>query len=167
MYNSKVVLPFFCCRLGRALFGQICSKMSKLSVEDLYLVDSLIQISRIQWCCSLFCFQPEILFLWKFRAKIKIISLNLNLVPSVIPIWGIQWWFLLFLFLIRNMYHFWANLFQKAKVFSLRGNSVLKLIRICRIQWCWSLFGQIWSKKIKIIILSWNLITSVIRISGI
>ena len=32
-------------------------------------------------------------------------------------------------------YYFWANLIQKIKIVNLRGNSVLKLIQICRIQW--------------------------------
>ena len=51
---------------------------------------------------------------------------------------------------------FWANLVQKIKIFSLSWTLVPRLIWICRIQWCCSLFlfqtkntllGQIWSKK--------------------
>ena len=52
-------------------------------------------------------------------------------------------------------YPFWANLVQKIKIVTLCWNLVPRLIRICRIQWCCSLFlfssgnsllGQIWSK---------------------
>ena len=52
---------------------------------------------------------------------------------------------------------FWANLVKKkVKTASVSWNLVLRLIRICRIQWCCSLFpfltwntlfGQSWSKK--------------------
>ena len=35
---------------------------------------------------------------------------------------------------------FWVNLVQKIKTVSLRWNSVPRLIRICRIQWCCPLF---------------------------
>ena len=52
-------------------------------------------------------------------------------------------------------YPFWANLVQKIKIISWSLNLVARLIRICWIQWCCSLFsfwtgsallGQIWSK---------------------
>ena len=52
-------------------------------------------------------------------------------------------------------YSFWANLVQKVKIISWSWNLVARLIRICWIQWCCSLFsfltertllGQIWSK---------------------
>ena len=35
---------------------------------------------------------------------------------------------------------FWANLVQKVKIVSLSWNLVPRLIRICRIQWCCSVF---------------------------
>ena len=52
-------------------------------------------------------------------------------------------------------YAFWANLVQKIEIVSLRWNLIPRLIRICWIQWCCSLFsfltgnallGQVWSK---------------------
>ena len=52
-------------------------------------------------------------------------------------------------------YPVWDNLVQKIKIVSLRWNLIPRLIRICWIQWCCSLFsfltgnallGQIWSK---------------------
>ena len=45
----------------------------------------------------------------------------------------------LFLFSTKNSL-FWENLFQKIKIVSLSWNLVPTLIRICRIQWCCSLF---------------------------
>ena len=56
-------------------------------------------------------------------------------------------------------YPFWANLVQKVKLISWSWNLVPRLIRICRIQWGYSLFlflsgnilfGQIWFKKSKL-----------------
>ena len=35
---------------------------------------------------------------------------------------------------------FWANLVQKIKIVTLYWNLVLRLIRICRTHWCYSLF---------------------------
>ena len=104
-----------------------------------------------------FCSRPEIPFLGKFVQKIKIVSLNWNLVLILI-ICKIQWWCSLFPFSTKNTF-FWTNLVQKIKIFSLSWNAVLKLIR--RIQW-WrlvfsifdqnnSFLGQISSKKIKIV----------------
>ena len=68
-------------------------------------------------------------------------------------------------------YPFWAHLFQKVKIISWSWNLGARLIWICRIKWCWSLFlflngnilfAQIWSKKSKIISLSWNLVPALI-----
>ena len=51
---------------------------------------------------------------------------------------------------------FWANLVQKFKIVSLSWNMIPRVIRICKIQWRYSLFlfktgntlfWQIWSKK--------------------
>ena len=58
-------------------------------------------------------------------------------------------------FVFDRKYPFWANLVQKVKIISWSWNLVARLIRICWIQWCCSLFsfltgsallGQIWSK---------------------
>ena len=44
-------------------------------------------------------------------------------------------------FVFGRKYSFWANLVQKIKIVSLRWNLIPILIRICRIQWCCSLFS--------------------------
>ena len=58
-------------------------------------------------------------------------------------------------FVFEWKYLFWANLVQKVKIISWSWNLVARLIWICWIQWCCSLFsfltgsallGQIWSK---------------------
>ena len=58
-------------------------------------------------------------------------------------------------FVFDRKYPFWANLFQKVKIISWSWNLVARLIWICWIQSCCSLFsfltgsaflGQIWSK---------------------
>ena len=70
-------------------------------------------------------------------------------------------------------YPFWANLVQKVKIISWSWNLVARLIRICRIQWCCSLFFvfewkyPFWAnlvQKIKIVTLCWNLVPRLIRI---
>ena len=43
-------------------------------------------------------------------------------------------------FVFEWKYPFWANLVQKVKIISWSWNLVARLIRICRIQWCCSLF---------------------------
>ena len=58
-------------------------------------------------------------------------------------------------FVVSRKYPVWDNLVQKLKTVALRWNLIPRLIRICWIQWCCSLFsfltgnallGQIWSK---------------------
>ena len=58
-------------------------------------------------------------------------------------------------FVFGRKYPVWDNVVQKIKIVSLRWNLIPRLIRICWIQWCCSLFsfltgnallGQIWSK---------------------
>ena len=76
----------------------------------------------------------------------------------------------------HRKYHFWANLVPKFKIVCLRWNLVLRLIRICRIQWWCSpilfqtrntLFGQIQFEKIRIVSLSLNWVLRLFRISRI
>ena len=43
-------------------------------------------------------------------------------------------------FVFEWKYSFWANLVQKIKIVTLCWNLIPRLIRICRIQWCHSLF---------------------------
>ena len=67
---------------------------------------------------------------------------------------------------------FWANLVHTVKIVSLRLNLVASLIRICRIQWCCSLFlfstgngllGK-FGPKSQNVSLRWNLIPRLIQI---
>ena len=76
----------------------------------------------------------------------------------------------------ERKYLFWANLVQNIKIVSLSWDLVPSLIRICRIQWQWSLFpflagntnfGQTWSKKSNQISLHLNLGPKLIQISWI
>ena len=76
-------------------------------------------------------------------------------------------------FVFNQKYVFCANLVQNVRIIRLSWNSVASLIRICRIQWCCSLFSfstgntLFWAnlvQKIKIISLSWNLLPRLTRI---
>ena len=73
-------------------------------------------------------------------------------------------------------YSFSVNLVQKIKTVSLSWNSVPRLIRICRIQWCCPLFRfrpetscflANLVQRIKIVNSSWNLVPTLIRTSRI
>ena len=66
-----------------------------------------------------------------------------------------------------QIYLCWVNLFQKITIFSLPRNLVFRLIWIFRINGVVyfflfltgnTLFGEIWSRKLKIVSLSWNVI---------
>ena len=112
---------------------------------------------------------PEIPFLGKLVQNIKIVSLSWNLVLILIRICRIHWSCSVFYVLTGNTLFgqiwsekskfeytefnggvhffcldwkqpFWANVVQKIKIVSLSRNLVPKLIRICRIQWWYSLF---------------------------
>ena len=92
--------------------------------------------------------------------NIKILTLSWNLVHTPIRTCRIQWLCSIF-FVFEWKYPFWANLFQKIKIVILCWNLVSTLIGTCRIQWwCsfflfliwYTLFGQIWSKKSKLLV---------------
>ena len=115
--------------------------VQKTKIENVSwnLVFILIRIRRIQRWCSFYCFRLEIPFLDKldpknqncqFKLKFRT-STNSNMQNAVVQ----------FFFSVLDRKHpFWANLFQKIKIFSLSWNLVLRVIRICRVQWCCSLF---------------------------
>ena len=71
--------------------------------------------------------------------KIKFNSLSWNLVPRLIQISRIQWWYSL-VFVSDWNSPFWSNLVQKNKIFSFSWSLLSGLIRICRIQWWYSRF---------------------------
>ena len=114
---------------------------------------------------NLFCFLPKITSLGKFGHKIQnsLFEMKWNLVPRLIPIYRIQWWYSIFLFFTGNtlfgqlwsklkslsnfsVFFFFGNTFlgkfdQKIKIISLSWNLVARLIQIFRIQWQCSLFS--------------------------
>ena len=118
------------------------------------MAPSLIRECRIQWCCSLFLpVSGETWYLDKF--KYAEFNGDVHFFP------------------FRQEIPFLGKFDPKNRIVSLRWNLILRLIRICRIQWSCSLFsfstkntlfGQIWSKKIKIISLRWNLMPRLIWI---
>ena len=115
----------------------------------------LIQICRIQWCCSLFLFLCGIPFLGKFGPENQ--DCHLKLKFGTYTNSNIQNSMVVFtLSIFDQKYPFWANLVQKVKIISLSWNLVPTIIQTCRIQWWYSLFpflirntlfGQIWSQK--------------------
>ena len=118
------------------------------------LVASLIDYVEFNGVAHFFLFRPEILFLGKFSPKYQnwqfMVKPNLNKQDKMA----------VFTFSVLGLkYSFWANLVQKVKIVSLSWNLGTSLIRICRIDWCCSLFSfvtgntlfvQIWSKKSKL-----------------
>ena len=118
------------------------------------LVPRLIWICRTHWCYSLFCFWVEIPFLGKFGPKSQ--NSHFKLKFGTYTNSNIQNLMVMFNFFVFDWkYPFWANLVQKVKIISWSWNLVARLIWICWIQWCCSLFsflagsallGQIWSK---------------------
>ena len=70
---------------------------------QLSLTWSIIQICRIQWCCSLFCFQQEIPFLGQFYPKNKNCQFKVKFGSLCQWIYRIQWCRSSFSFLTRNI----------------------------------------------------------------
>ena len=111
----------------------------------------------------IFCVLDQDTLLGKFGTKINFVSLSWKLLPRLI------WNF----FYFESEISFLGKFGPKIKFVSLSWNLVPRLIRICVIQWRWSLFlfstenilfGQIWTNKSKSFILSWNLVPWLIRI---
>ena len=83
--------------------------------------------------CDFSVFNWEVSFWGNLVKKIKIVSLSWNLVPALIRIYRIQWWYAYFL-------RFWLELPLFSKLGPKNQNCQFKLkfgrlIRICRIQW--------------------------------
>ena len=127
----------------------------KIKIDTLSwnFVRTLVRTCRIQSWCYFFCFWSEIPFLGKlcpkhqnshFKLKFGTYT-NSNMQNSMV---------MFNFFVFDRKYRFWVNLVQKVKIISWSWNLVARLIRICIIQWCCSLFwfligntlfGQIWS----------------------
>ena len=100
MQNSMAVFTFFIFGWKRPFCANLVKNVKRVSLS-LNLVASLIRICRVQWCCSLFRFRPEIPFLVKFGPNCQYCQLKVkrwNLIPRLIRICRIQWWCLLLLF---------------------------------------------------------------------
>ena len=129
-----VIFTFFVFGRKYPVWDNLVQKINIVSLRW-NLIPRIIWICWIQWCCSLFSFLTGNTLLGQIWSKLSI--------------------FTAFMFLIRNAL-FWVNLVQKIKIISLSWNLVPTLIRICIIQWWYSLFsfaarntlfGIIWSKK--------------------
>ena len=79
-----------------------------------------------------FYFSPEISFWATLVQKIKIASLHWNLVPWLIWISRIQWWWIP---VLTGNTFFWANLVPKFRIVCLKWNLAARLIQIYGIQW--------------------------------
>ena len=122
------------------------------------LIPRLIRICRIQWWCSRFMFSAGNTFLGNFGPKNQNCQFKVKL--DTYTNWNMQNSMVMFTFFVFDRkYYFWANLFKKIKIVSIRWNLIPCLIRICGIQWSCSLFlllientlfVQIWSKKLKL-----------------
>ena len=150
---------FFCFRSEIPFLTKFVPKIKILTVSR-NLVPTLIQIWKSPGDIHLFCFWGEIPFWGIFGPKIKIVSLCWNLLEFV-EVKGDVY----FLCFYSNIS--WVNLFQKITIFSLPRNLVFRLIWIFRINGVVyfflfltgnTLFGEIWSRKLKIVSLSWNVI---------
>ena len=146
MQNSVVMFNFF-------VFDRKYLFWTNL-VLSWNLVAGLIQMSRIQWCCSIKLmpflgkFGPNCQYC-QFKMKLDYYT-NANMRNSMA---------VLTFFVFDPKCPFCANLVHNVKIVSLRLNLVASLVRICRIHWCCSLFsfstgnaalGQIWFKKSKL-----------------
>ena len=69
IHNSMVMITFFF--VFDRTYSFWANLVQKLKIVSLKwnLITGLIRICRIRWCCSLFRFRPEILFLGKFGPK--------------------------------------------------------------------------------------------------
>ena len=119
---------------GNTLFGQICSKKSKLfKVKFGTLTNSSMQNSLMM--LTFLFFWPEIKFLGKFGPKNQNCQFRLKFGTQSDS--NLQNLIVKFAFSVFNwIYPFWANLVQKIKIVSFSCILVPRLIRICRVE-CW------------------------------
>ena len=118
------------------------------------LILKLVQICRIQWCCSLLWFSAGNTLLGQFGPKNQNCQLNVKLgTKNNLNKQNSLAVFTFFDF--DQKCPFWANLVQDVEIFSLKWKLIPRLVRIWWIQWCCShfsfstgnaLLGQNWSK---------------------
>ena len=130
----------------------------KLSVQGETLDLNYFKYAEFNGDVPFFCFWVEILFLGKFGPKNQNFYFKLKFGTHTNS--NMQNSMVVFTFSVsEGKCSFWANLVQKVKIINLSWNLVPTLIRIWRIQWLMftflflighTLFGQIWSKKLKL-----------------
>ena len=136
MQNSMGLFIFSVLDKKHTFWANLVQKIKIFSLSWT-LVPRLIRISRIHWWR--FCFIWERPFLGKVGSKNENCQLKLKF--SIWTNWNMENAMALFIFSALERKHlFWANLVQKIKIVSLIKNLVPRIILICRIQWCCSLF---------------------------
>ena len=153
MQNSMAVITVFLF-YHKCFFWENLVENVKIVSVKWNLIPRLIRIYRIQWGYFLL----EMPFLGKFGLNCQYCQFKVKLnTKTNLNIWKSMVVFTFFVF--DQKCPFWTNLFQNVKIISLSWNLVSRLIWICRIQWCCSiflfptensLFGQIWSEKSKL-----------------
>ena len=93
---------FFLFLIGNTLFGQIWSKKSNYQLKLKFGSQTNSNMHNSMMLLTFFVFEWKYSFWANLVQKIKILTLSWNLVPTLIRTCRIQWWCLLFLYLIRN-----------------------------------------------------------------
>ena len=167
MQNSMAMFTFSVFDQEYVFWANLVQKI-KIVSSRWNLILSLIQIFRIKWCCSLFCFRPNITCLGQFCLKYQNCQLavkldtwtNSNMLNSM----------MLFTFFVFDRKHpSWTNLVQIFNIFSLRWNLIPRLIWLRWIQWQCSLFffnqkHSFWAnlvQNVDIVSLRLNLVASI------
>ena len=136
MVPNSMVLFTFSILTGNTIFGQIWSKKSKIVSFRWSLVPRLNRTCKIQLWCSVFPFSTGNTLFEQMLFK-----------KSKVPVWAEIWYLDEFEYAeFSYVVHFFCFTFSGNIFFFWRGGG-------------W----QIWSKKIKIVSLSWNLVFWLIR----
>ena len=110
--------------------------VQKIKIDSLSwnFVPLLIWKCKIQWWYSLLPFSTENTCFWSnLVQKLKIVSLSWYLVPRLIQICRIQKW--IYFFCFQPEIPFLDKFGTNNKNYQFSWNSVLRLIRVWKIQW--------------------------------
>ena len=156
MQNSMILFTFFVFDRKCPFWANLVQIVNIVSLRW-NLIPRLIRICRVQWCSSLFSFLTGNTLFGQIWSKNQTYYFKLKFGGQ--PNSSLEKLMMLFTFFVFDWkYPFGANLVQKIKIFSLRWNLILRIIRICKTQWWCSLFSfstgntifmQIWSEKSK------------------
>ena len=134
-------LRFFCFRPEISFLKKFDPKITTVSLSW-NLVSRLIRIfrnSKFHGDVYFFHYPPEKPFLSKFDSNIQ--NCQFKLKPGTQTNSSNQDSMVMFIYsVLDRKYPFWAKLIPNFKIVSLSWNLVSRLIRICRIQWRYSLF---------------------------